>query len=262
MLLKERLSEFEWLANPTICYCFIRLLLKAREADGNVMGLFVRRGQMITSRKALSAELSLSEQVIRTCLSKLQDTGYINQQTTNKYTIITICNYDSWSVCGNPSNQQITNKQQTNNQQITNNPVVTEQPLFAETEVEQEPLSEKLKIATFNYKEFEEFFNRTLDMNHSRIPKVRKLDDRRKNKLHARMMDYGLESIYEVTEKAAKSSFLNGGGNKGWKADFDWIFGPDNFRKVLEGKYQDAESFTVSATNPESEPQTSKIGWQ
>ena len=61
----------------------------------------------------------MSEQVIRTCLDKLTKTGYINKQTTNRYTIITICNYDSWQVLPKTNNQQPTNEP-TNNQPTDN----------------------------------------------------------------------------------------------------------------------------------------------
>lgn len=116
---RERLSEFEWLSNPTICYFFFRLLLKANYKDTKWQGMDVKRGQLVTGRKMLSAELNLSEQQIRTCIDKLTRTGYINQQSTNKYTIITICDYDSWQGFENEINQRATNEQPTNNQQIT-----------------------------------------------------------------------------------------------------------------------------------------------
>lgn len=93
----------------------------------------------------------------------------------------------------------------------------------------------------FDYKEFVAYFNSTLDQNDCKIPRVRTLDERRKNKVHARLQQYGKDALYEVVQKAAKSLFLNGGGNKGFRASFDWLFGPDNFKKVLEGNYDNRE---------------------
>jgi DNA-binding Lrp family transcriptional regulator len=97
-------------------HIWVYFLLKANVKDGFWHGVDLKRGQLVTGRKALSTELNLSEQQVRTCLEKLTKTGYINQQATNKYTVVTICNYDSWFDYGNV--EQPTNNQQ-NNQQIT-----------------------------------------------------------------------------------------------------------------------------------------------
>ena len=122
---RERASEFEWLDSPNICYCFFRLLLMANYKDSRWQGIDVKRGQLLTGRKALSVELNLTEKEVRTCLEKLKKSGYIDQQTTNRYTIITICNYDIWQDCtntmrptnGQPCGQQTANKRPTNGQQ-------------------------------------------------------------------------------------------------------------------------------------------------
>lgn len=85
----------------------------------------MKRGQLITGRKSLSADTGIPEQVVRTCLKRLEKTGEISQQTTNKYTTITICNYDKYQLCApadnQQNNQQLTNKQPATNQQLTTN---------------------------------------------------------------------------------------------------------------------------------------------
>ena len=117
MISTERFADFEWLNNPNVFYVFFRLMLKANEEDKRWEGKEIKRGQLVTGRKALSEELNLTEQQIRTCLEKLTKSGYICQNSTNKYTIVTICDYDSWKPVKKTNNQQITNKQPTNNQQ-------------------------------------------------------------------------------------------------------------------------------------------------
>ena len=146
---REKVSDFEWLDNPTICYCFFRLLFKANYKDGRWQGIEVKRGQLLTGRKSLSDELNLTERQIRTCLEKLTTTGYIDQQTTNKYTIITICNYDSWQDENNMSDQQnvtqTTNKRPTNDQQTTTIEISKE---IEELKKENERLKEELANAS------------------------------------------------------------------------------------------------------------------
>jgi len=91
--------------------------------------------------------------------------------------------------------------------------------------------------APFDCEKFADFFNKTIDETGSKIPHIIKIDKRRRSKLEARVITFGAAAVYECVKKAVASLFLNGGGNKGWIATFDWLFGPDNFKKVLEGNY-------------------------
>lgn len=86
-------------------------------------------------------------------------------------------------------------------------------------------------------KKFMEFFNSEMDKANALIPRVRSIDGQRKKFLEARIREYGKEAVADAVRKAANSNFLNGGGNTGFKADFGWIFRPNNFPKVLEGNY-------------------------
>lgn len=46
----------------------------------------------------------------------------------------------------------------------------------------------------------------------------------------------------EVFDRVARSGFLNGGGSRGWKADYDWIMRQENLEKLLAGLYDDNSS--------------------
>lgn len=74
------------------------------------------------------------------------------------------------------------------------------------------------------------------------MPAAKTSSKRRKGYINARVQQYGIDRVREVILKAEKSDFLNGGGPKGWVAGgLDWIMGPENFPKVLEGKYDNRE---------------------
>jgi hypothetical protein len=47
-----------------------------------------------------------------------------------------------------------------------------------------------------------------------------------------------MDKIISVIRTAGESDFLNGKNDKAWKADFEWIMRPQNFLKILEGKYE------------------------
>ncbi len=72
-------------------------------------------------------------------------------------------------------------------------------------------------------------------------PRVIKLSEKRKNKIRIRLKEMGgtekgFEMLREIFQKMEDSNFLK--GEKGFKADFDWVFYNDsNWVKVLEGKY-------------------------
>lgn len=79
-------------------------------------------------------------------------------------------------------------------------------------------------------------FNRIMEA--KKIPKLKgKIAGQRKAFFEARVRENGIVSVYRVMIKAAESNFLNGGGGKGWIANFEWIFRPNNFPKVLDGYY-------------------------
>lgn len=67
--------------------------------------------------------------------------------------------------------------------------------------------------------------------------KVQVINDTRKGYINARIAEFGEERLIEVFRLAGESDFLNGKNNKAWKADFDWIIRPNNFIKIMEGKY-------------------------
>ena len=93
--------------------------------------------------------------------------------------------------------------------------------------------------ASIDYEEFKEFFNMTMEQAGAVIPKIKDVTPKRKGMINARVKEYGMDAVREVVRKAATSIFMNGGGGKGWKATFDWIFSPNNFVKILENNYND-----------------------
>ena len=98
---------------------FVHLLLKANIKDHDFEDITVHRGQVVTSRKHLSLELRISEQAVRTALNHLKSTNEITIETTSKYTIISIINYNLYQ--NKPDNQPTINQQSTSNQPQSKN---------------------------------------------------------------------------------------------------------------------------------------------
>lgn len=121
--LHRKLLNWGWFNKPEILSVFIYCLIRANYEDGEYQGHKLLRGQFITSPDKIAQATGLTYQCVRTVLNKLILTNEINKQTTNKYTIITICNYDSYQGSETETNKQKPNKstikQQTTNKQLT-----------------------------------------------------------------------------------------------------------------------------------------------
>ena len=81
------------------------------------------------------------------------------------------------------------------------------------------------------------FWNNSVKGANVAMPTIAKMTDRRKAVVNARVSEYGINKVYQAISKAVESTFLNGGGSRGFIADFDWVMRPNNFPKVLEGSY-------------------------
>lgn len=119
--LHRKFKEWQWYKKSEMVHLFIHLLVSANFKDGFWQGIEIKRGQLVTGRKTLSNETGISEQSIRTCLSKFEKSGEINIKSTNKNSIITICKYDYYNDEKILSNQQLTSNQPATNQQPTSN---------------------------------------------------------------------------------------------------------------------------------------------
>ncbi len=65
----------------------------------------------------------------------------------------------------------------------------------------------------------------------------------RYERLVARIKQYGIDDVLKAIAKIRASSFLQGrsGSKRQWVITFDWFVCPNNFPKVLDGNYDDAE---------------------
>ena len=97
----------------------------ANWTDSDWQGMTIKRGQLVTGRKALAAQTGLSEQTVRTSLNHLKSTNEITIIPTNKFSVITIVNYgkfqDISEMLTSTSTNNLTSDQPAANQQLTTN---------------------------------------------------------------------------------------------------------------------------------------------
>lgn len=103
-------------------FVFVSLLLMVNHKDGYTQdGTLIKKGQIMTSRKALSQKLRLCESKLYRILKRLEIEHQIEQLKSNKNTIITITNWESYQSCEQQTEQQVNNKRTTNEQQVNTN---------------------------------------------------------------------------------------------------------------------------------------------
>lgn len=92
----RKLSDWEWYSNSYMVHLFLHLLLTANVADRKWKGIDIKRGQLVTSIRGLSDTLGIPVQSVRTCLNRLVATNEITVLATQYYTLITVCNFESY----------------------------------------------------------------------------------------------------------------------------------------------------------------------
>ena len=273
----RELLQWEWFEKAEMVHLFIYLLLKASCEDKQWQGILVKRGQLITSNASLSRDLKLSAQQVRTCIKRLISTGEITYQATNRYAIITICNYDRYQENKSAnneqsneqpntlptSNQRAINEQSTTSKEIKN--IRNEELSISEDidtktsrETASPSASDEAQAATPNdkipFKEIKDLWN-SICIGYARMVVI---SDARKNKIRNRVAEMGgvekaMPLLKLVFEKAQASSFLKGDNKRGWKASFDWFFENDkNWVKVYEGNYDDKPAAPAGQQNPKN----------
>ena len=109
--LYTRFLKWKWYKDTNTKVLFIHILLKANYEDKEWNGITIHRGELVSSVKKLREELGLTEQELRTSLSKLFLTHELTNKTTNKYTLFIVEKYNNYQI----SEDKITSKSTTTN---------------------------------------------------------------------------------------------------------------------------------------------------
>ena len=129
--LHRKIKWWEWYKDNNTKSLFFHLLVEANHNPQKWRGHLIDNGQAVVGRKQLSKDLGISEQSIRTSIKRLKSTSEITIKSTNKFSIITIVNWEQYQ--GKPQkstskptstltiNQPATNQQLTTNKNNKNN---------------------------------------------------------------------------------------------------------------------------------------------
>lgn len=101
--------------------------------------------------------------------------------------------------------------------------------------------------APIPYREIADLYNAACP----KMPKCTALSEARKKAIRARYSSgYKLDDFRRLFAMAGESAFLNGGNNRNFMANFDWLIRDANMAKVLSGNYADRPGQGCAAEAP------------
>ena len=174
------------------------------KADYNTMLSKYTKGQLLADSNPL---LQLTDKKIRTILSKLIKQGYVYEVKKGAKGTPSIFYLDKDCVI---------------NGQLKGNPINK----IKEKEKKKDTTEVAAVLSYYD----------SLD----NLPKYKGLSAQRKSHVNARINEYGIEEVKTVLAKADASDFLKNSIGGKWY-NFDWIFNPTNFLKILECNYDNKE---------------------
>lgn len=241
----RKITEWEWYKNLNTKVVFFHCLLKANWKDGKFEGKIIKRGSFVTSIKKLSLELCLTEDEVRTAIKHLISTGELTKQTTNKYSVITVSNYELYQ----DVLEQFPNNSQTDTKQIPINshsipkqfPTIEERKNIRREEGKKERREEDILTVsneTVCQTDVRRIIDRWNALSEFGIKPIKKIGSGTKvfERLCARIREYGIDDVLSTVDMIKDSDFLLG-KVKDFTITLDWFSRPNNFQKVYNGNY-------------------------
>lgn len=147
--LYRKFVEWEWYSDVNCKVVFLHLLLTANWQPKRWQGRVIDVGEVVTGRESLAEAVGISVQNVRTVLKRLVESDVIEIDTTNKFTVIKIKNFEKYQE--NQKNQPTTNQAETQtreavegvgdlevNHQLTINQPTTNQQVTTPKELKKE----------------------------------------------------------------------------------------------------------------------------
>lgn len=195
----------------------------------------LKAGQFITGRSALSDEFNRDVKKDRRVdgltlfrwLSLFEKMEMLNIKKTNKYSLVTVLNWDKYQGQRTSNEQQLNNKRTSNEQQLNTNK--------NDKNVKNVKNEKKEDIC---YQQIADMYNNTCVS----FPRITKLSDARKKAIKARLKTYTADDLQNAFTLAEQSDFLKGANNRNWSATFDWMLKDTNLAKILDGNYTNNSS--------------------
>jgi len=228
------------------CWCLLQATHQPCKVMVGYQEVHLKPGQFIFGRKKAAQEFGISESKAKRLINSLKSTNRLTVQATNKFSIITIVNWDTYQVPESESDQQSDrqsdqratgkrpasdHKQECKEHKNVKNksPNGDSSPNSHSGTASAPPECPHKKIIAIYHEELPE------------LPAVQVWGDASRSNLKARWREDSARQSPEwwrwfFCEYIRPSDFLMG-RVKEWQASLDWIVRPRNFQKIMNGLY-------------------------
>lgn len=119
----KQFQKWGWYDDANTVRVFLDILLNVNYEPSEYHGYKLEAGQGVFGRKKMAARLKISERSVRTAIEHLKSTNEITIKSTNKFSIITVVNWEKFQILENKATSKSTNKpsneRPTTDQQLT-----------------------------------------------------------------------------------------------------------------------------------------------
>lgn len=231
---QRNIPERPWFKDANVVLLYTALKATAYVTDGKYKGQIIRRGSCPTTRSDLMEITGLKRMTLDRCLKKLIGYGEILVKSSNQFSIVTVCDYDSYGMQESLFNETdgITNG---NTDGITNgNPT----PIY----IKEERIIEDNLISNFiPYKSERENSDVALEVKKrynkefsGMLPPCIRLSTATRIAVEECLRRFGFQSVDVVFAQIKTEQFSLGNNKTGFIANFTFIFTPKNYQQYIE----------------------------
>jgi hypothetical protein len=248
---RDLLDNELWSDKPfTKGQAWVDLLLLANHKDKNVLigshAEMVERGSFITSELKLMERWGWGRKKVKLFLNFLESQKMIERNANNKRTAITIVNYGFYQDCDLPKEQQKNSKGTAKEQQRDSRGTAKGHKQERKNERMKEYIDTDVSIMQHSISAIIDAWNQLEPYGIKMIYRINP-GSKRCTSLIALLEQFGEEKVIQAVDKVKQSDFLQGKTDTRFSLNFDWFINPDNFEKILDGKY--AEKFKKPTKN-------------
>ena len=240
---RDLLDNELWSDKPfTKGQAWVDLLLLANHKDKNVLigshTEMVERGSFITSELKLMERWGWGRKKVKLFLNFLESQKMIERNANNKRTAITIVNYGFYQDCDLPKEQQKNSKRTAKEQQRDSTGTAKEHKQERKNERMKEYIDTDVSIKQHSIQSIIDAWNQLEPYGIKMIYRINQ-GSKRCTSLIALLEQFGEEKVIQAVDKVKQSDFLQGKTDARFSLNFDWFINPNNFAKILDGKYDE-----------------------
>ena len=240
---RDLLDNELWSDKPfTKGQAWVDLLLLANHKDKNVLigshTEMVERGSFITSELKLMERWGWGRKKVKLFLNFLESQKMIERNANNKRTAITIVNYGFYQDCDLPKEQQKNSKRTAKEQQRDSTGTAKEHKQERMNERMKEYIDTNVSIKQHSIQSIIDAWNQLEPYGIKMIYRINP-GSKRCTSLIALLEQFGEEKVIQAVDKVKQSDFLQGKTDARFSLNFDWFINPNNFAKILDGKYDE-----------------------